>query len=490
MRNSKKLSEYSELMQEWDTDKNKGLDPGCITYGSKRPVWWKCCEGHEWKASVYNRVHHHSGCPYCAGQRVIPGENDLLSQFPEVAKMWSPNNKISADQVCAKTMRKYLWVCDKGHEWKAAVAGCVHGSGCPYCEHKRVIPGETDLESIFPEISLQWDYTVNGDLKPRDVFPHSHRIVGWRCDKGHTWKERIDNRIKYKECPICSGKRIISGINDFVTLFPNIAKEWDYEKNQGVLPEKMAPHSGKSAWWKCERGHSWKTTIDSRTLKGTRCPYCYGNKIVVGENDLATLYPELASEWDYERNKKTPQQVRAKSQEKAWWKCKKGHRWEAYVYQRVLGETGCPYCSKKRLVPGENDLETLLPDIAKTWDYENNNGKTPRDVTANSKYYAAWVCEKGHRWKSRVVARTNCTRSGCPYCEHKRPILGETDLRSHNPELLEEWNYERNQYPPEHYSYGSIAKVWWRCKYGHEWRTVIQHRTRGTNCPICHREGR
>ena len=127
------------------------------------------------------------------------------------------------------------------------------------------------------------------------------------------------------------------------------------------------------------------------------------------------------------------------------------------------------------------------PEIRAQW--APINKLSPDQVSCGSHLKVWWICSEGHKWQATVKNRA-LLGSGCPYCEHKRPILGETDLRSHNPELLEEWNYERNQYPPEHYSYGSIAKVWWRCKYGHEWRTVIQHRTRGPNCPICHREGR
>lgn len=43
---------------------------------SHRKVWWICSKGHEWQAAVSTR-NGGNKCPYCAGQKVLPGNNDL-----------------------------------------------------------------------------------------------------------------------------------------------------------------------------------------------------------------------------------------------------------------------------------------------------------------------------------------------------------------------------------------------------------------------------
>ena len=49
-------------------------------------------------------------------------------------------------------------------------------------------------------------------------------------------------------------------------------------------------------------------------------------KLVVGENDLQTVHPELAKEWDYSKNGElTPEKVTFSSSKKVWWKGKCGH---------------------------------------------------------------------------------------------------------------------------------------------------------------------
>jgi GNAT superfamily N-acetyltransferase len=45
------------------------------------------------------------------------------------------------------------------------------------------------------------------------------------------------------------------------------------------------------------------------------------------------------------------------------------------VHSVLVGKTGCPYCSGKVAIPGENDLQTLFPELAAQWDFEKNPGK-------------------------------------------------------------------------------------------------------------------
>ncbi len=87
------------------------------------------------------------------------------------------------------------------------------------------------------------------------------------------------------------------------------------------------------------------------------------------KNDLYSLFPLVAEEWDYEKNAYEPSEVKAFSNKKAWWKCSKGHSWEAVISTRSKG-SGCPYCYGRMAIVGVNDLQTTRPDLAEEWDYE------------------------------------------------------------------------------------------------------------------------
>ena len=71
------ISKFPEIAKEWhpsmnyDADKNIDLKPGNFSYGSKVKIWWQCSKGHEWQASIVNRTHGGTGCPYCAGRHGI-----------------------------------------------------------------------------------------------------------------------------------------------------------------------------------------------------------------------------------------------------------------------------------------------------------------------------------------------------------------------------------------------------------------------------------
>lgn len=56
--------------------------------------------------------------------------------------------------------------------------------------------------------------------------------------------------------------KLIKGKNDFMSCYPQIAKEWDYKKNIGISPDEVSFGSGKSVWWKCTKcSHSWEAKI-------------------------------------------------------------------------------------------------------------------------------------------------------------------------------------------------------------------------------------
>ena len=112
-----------ELVPEW-SEKNLPLTPDDVTYGSRKKVWWKCPKGHEYQASIASRSgFNKTGCPYCSGNRVLAGFNDLATRFPDVAAEWSPRNgSLTPDQVSYGSIRKVWWICPKGHEYETLIA--------------------------------------------------------------------------------------------------------------------------------------------------------------------------------------------------------------------------------------------------------------------------------------------------------------------------------------------------------------------------------
>ena len=128
--------------------------------------------------------------------------------------------------------------------------------------------------------------------------------------------------------------------------------------------------------------------------------------------------PTLMKEWNYEKNcDLKPESFTANSGKKVWWKCKKGHEWEATIAHRNNGR-GCPYCSGRYAIKGETDLLTVNPALAVEWNYEKNGKLSPENFTANSKVKVWWKCTKGHEWQSTIANRNR--GRGCPYCSKRK----------------------------------------------------------------------
>ena len=270
---------YPDLAIQWHPTKNGQLRPEHYPPGSHTSVWWKCNQGHEWRAKIKSRVEG-NGCPVCAGKMVIPGENDLASCVPLLAEEWHPtkNGDLTPQKVPCGTTRKVWWKCARGHEWQANIDSRVSGKGCPYCGGLLVIPGETDLETIAPEVAKQWHPDKNGKLQPSGVSAYSNKKAWWRCDKGHEWQVRIASRTYGGSgCPFCSGRKVLAGFNDLQTKEPRIAAEWHPTKNGALEPTMVTVGSTKRVWWKCPLGHEWKAIVYSRaTGRKCGCPECAG----------------------------------------------------------------------------------------------------------------------------------------------------------------------------------------------------------------------
>lgn len=147
-----------------------------------------------------------------------------------------------------------------------------------------------------------------------------------------------------------------------------------------------------------------------------------------------------------------------------------------------------PYLCRKKIIIGINDFASQHPELLHEWDYSQNE-KGPEQFTSGSSVNVAWICEKGHRWHASILNRIK--GSGCPFCAGQRAIPGETDIKTIAPDLIEEWDYEKNvDISPEMFLPHSSAIVWWKCNKGHSWQASIRKRyqQKVRYCPECKKD--
>lgn len=314
----------------------------------------------------------------------------------------------------------------------------------------------------------------------------------WQCSRGHEWEAKVVHRLNGTGCPYCSNRKVIPGFNDLASVSPALGKEWhptrNLSKEGGILSSSEIPFgSGRRAVWQCSKKHIWEATVDERFRRGNGCPYCSGRYAISGETDLATKFPEIASEWHPTKNGDVvPSHVTAHSSKKYWWLGACSHEWETTIAKRSIGR-GCPYCAFQKVLKGFNDLATTHPEIAKTWHPIRNRDLAPDMFIGSGRDKIWWQCSEGHEWETTINARK--TGSDCHYCTGQKAITGVNDLATLDPILLSEWHPTKNgELTPDKVTIGSNRKVWWLGACGHEWEAVINGRAkegRRYGCPKC-----
>lgn len=340
------------VADEWDETANWPLAASDVTWKNGNLYWWRCTKhGHTWEARVSARTRGDK-CPFCSGTRVLSGFNDLETLYPALAHEWDSDvNGLLASEVLAGGKTAWAWRCDPyGHRWNASIQKRTRrGDSCPTCSNRIVLTGFNDLATWFPEIARELDAHASG-FTASEVVYGTGQVAVWRCPKyGHTYSMPVVRRTHSKRtCPVCAGKQVLAGFNDLAHLHPVLATEFDASAN-GCRPDEVIAGSHKKYVWICTAyGHRWSATVGNRTGRHSGCAVCAGKQVCVGFNDLATLYPDLAMEWDTEANGDvTPWMVTYGSGKKRAWVCADGHKWWATPGNRTGGGTGCPDCSEE-----------------------------------------------------------------------------------------------------------------------------------------------
>ena len=365
----------------------------------------------------------------------------FVSGIENVVRFWDmdKNAPLLPSTTRAGSNKKVWWQCDKGHSYRQVVTSKTrkNPSGCPICTNKQLLQGYNDAATVCPDIVNIWDADKNLCTATEVLYTEGKKRF-FRCDKGHSFTDTIRDRIKKKEpslCPYCSNKKLLTGFNDVSTVYTDNMKQWDWDKNI-VSPSAVLFNSHTKVWWLCDKGHSYSQTPSAKIVHGHSCPYCSNHKVLSGYNDVKTLYPLLAQQWDSKKNDKLPSEVMYGSAKKVWWICDKGHSFCQEVRLRTQRGHGCPVCNNSVVSAGDNDILSTHSHLMKQWDDEKNT-ILPSEVTYGSKKKVWWRCEKGHSYQFPIKYKSQNV-GFCPECRTHGVSEQEKELRSFVRSVLED----------------------------------------------------
>jgi len=216
-----------------------------------------------------------------------------------------------------------------------------------------------------------------------NIYKGNSKKIKWKClkdDCGEEFEASWNSIFTDGGCGYCHGLQV--GLsNCLATKNPELAKEWHPILNGDLTPYDVTCGSNKDVWWLCSKNpkHKWHTAVSDRN-NGNGCPYCAG---LYPSDDYNLLYdnPELCKEWDYKKNKKSPEEFTPNSSKSVWWICKKcGHNWPAIINARNKknGKSiGCPKCNESK---GEKRIEKYLisKDLYYIYQYKIKKCKNKR----------------------------------------------------------------------------------------------------------------
>ncbi len=510
-----------------------------------------------------------------------------VSEYPDIMKEWDQkkNGGLNPDKLSDGSHTKAYWICSTcGYSWKSEIrTRCIFGNGCKKCGIKKCQESRKEhyqqkngtVSSVCPELLDEWDYKKNGDIKPEELNIGSSEEVWWICKKcGNSWHTRVYQRAKMGTgCRKCASKingkeltkRMIKERGSLLDNHPELAEEWDYEKNGNIKPEDVMSYSNINYWWKCPFGHdSYQATPNNR-LKPSGCPACKKDKqtsipekiiyyyiskifpstqqnyrpLFLDGMELDVYIPDirLAIEYDGEAwHKKTDKDIRKSElcsrngiklirfrepkcppldDQSICYKLDKNIndnnnfiepiKWllqtinNDYKYNIDIDvDIERDYIEILNLIEvgiKDNSIGKALPEVCSEWDLEKMGEITPFQISAHSRKPIWLICPIcGNSYKTTAMQRMKSDRcSDCSY--NKRAATRQQKLIQKNgslldnfPNIAKEWDQELNgDLKPSDIVAGSHKRVHWVCSIcGHRWVNNPDNRTRhGQNCPEC-----
>lgn len=421
----KTLKDNKKLLEEWNYAKND-RDPGKISIGSDYRASWICsnCKG-EWVTKVSHRAQLGSGCPYCSTppKKLKKGYNDLLTYCKNnglsyfIDEWDSEKNKEPMDSFFPMSNKVAWWECPFTHSYSTLICNRTGGkkSSCPICNRER--------KTSFAEQAIM--YYIN---KHYPDVQNCNREIGDELDiyipslkiaieyDGYDWHKNRESKdiAKNKKC-IENGVKLIRVREKALKLYDDcICIQRENCSSIDTLNDVI-------------RELFEYLNISDDVDVSRDCGNIYSNYIYLKKvNSLASKFPEIAKEFDYELNGNlSPEFLSVSSNKKVWWKCPHGDSYLMSVIKRTTGRN-CPICSNHQIVLGRNDIRTYCKDhdlnyIIDEWNYDKNiaAGIDIDKISTGSIIKVWWKCSKcNYEWQTAPNNRIR-KRHMCPRCRKK-----------------------------------------------------------------------
>ena len=498
-----------DIAKEWNYSVNGEKRPEDYSYISSEKVGWKCSAcGHEWETRIKNRCIEGHGCPKCATKKIWKtrySNMDLGITDPALLEEWDYElNEKGPECYAPQSGQVVHWRCKKcGYRYTSKINNKANGRKCACCQRKVVVPGINDLATTHKELASEWDYEKNGDLRPENVLYGTRRAVYWKCPRGHSYKASINHRTsagRETNCPICnSGKQTSfaeqaffyyirqvfpTAINSYKDIFDN-SMELDI-----YIPDEKIAVEYDGVYW-----HNKKSAVPEREQRKYEICKEHSIKLVrVRENSSKDSDISPADYKIYIPADGTDMKALSSAIKETVKYLMENSINDAKDINNDIPEIDIAKDRFKIMAylqgPVRNSVKKVAPELVADWDYEKNGELQPDMISAGTSQPVNWKCHTcGYEWEAPVYHRAK-SHTGCPNCLGLVFKKGVNDLKTKNPELLIDWDYEANTANnifPEDIMFNSGKPVNWVCHTcGYKWIIPLRNRSvQGKGCIQC-----
>lgn len=343
---------FPKIAKEWDHERNNNVKTEDISPKDVKSYYWKCKKNHSWTTTAYHRTISKTGCPICKRPTSTPEIRiycELINHFPNIKNRFKIKNReidiYLPDEKVAIEYDGFYYHKDRQKEDLK--------KNKFYKDNKiyliRIREGDLNKISEKDIASDKFGITKNTTNKIFETL-YIKKFLSKKIFRDYVTKKKFINNSLYKkivsELPAPPFKESIA------FKYPELAKEFDIEKNKPFKASYFRPGSHSRVYWICsnDSNHKWKQSVTNRALRKSRCPKCRKFNFHINidyKKSLKYRSPKLAKEFDLSKNKPlTPETITVNWSKNLFWICKNNnnHKWSANVKNRYWNKSGCPIC--------------------------------------------------------------------------------------------------------------------------------------------------
>ena len=262
-----------QLLQEFINADND-FAPDQVSYSSRQYANFKCSTCGKINTQIINNKTKKNprGCKYCSTTRTSFGEQLIFLwlqyQGFEVYNQYKIQTPISS-----KEFDIYIPTLNLVIEHQSGMHASTEKQ---FCDDKTELIAQQlglnlleicQIESRYPRTENQWCITYKKSKESEMIQKLSLWInTNYRLNTNPTYLRALEDQAYLNSCKVTYEQSL-----EFKN--PPFLKEWNYELNYPVTPDKVALNSTRKHYWTCPIcGHTYLASPASRNSMGTACP--------------------------------------------------------------------------------------------------------------------------------------------------------------------------------------------------------------------------